>query len=180
MNDVLKDNEGKILNPKIPRYEDLIDYILENNSNEIIIDGLNIAPNTPIEILIDGSTSSSSGEVVNVGCYPNEKNTFSVARVTGIENNAGNIYSIYNINTNNLYLGRVILGNQFMLKSFINWEGTYLKNDSSYDTPSINNSFIFGKMGSMINLSDSTITSLKIAIASGEFVAGNRVKIYKS
>lgn len=180
MNEVLKNNEGKILNPKIPRYETLIDYILENNSNEIIINNLNIAPNTPIEILIDGSTNPFSESPVNIGCYPNDKNTFSVARVTGIENNAGNINSLYNTNINNLYLGRVVLGNHFMVKSFISWGGAYLKNLSLYNTPSLNNIFVFGEMGSMINLSDSTITSLKIVIASGEFVAGTRVKICKS
>lgn len=177
-NNVLKDKLGKILNPKIPRYEKLVDYTLESDSNEIMISNLNIKPGETFEMMLDGTTTTANAEVVNVGCYPNEKGAYDISRVAGFENNASNINSVYNVNTPNMYLGRVVRGNQFIINSSFNWNGTYLKNLSSYATPSINNYFIVGNLCAMVSFSDETLTSIRITIASGQFVAGTRIKIY--
>ena len=178
VNNVLKDKLGNILNPKIPRYEKLADYILESDSNEIVISNLNIKPGTTFEIMIDGTSTTSNGEIVNVGCYPNEKGTYDISRVAGLENNASNINSIYNVNTPNMYLGRVVRGNQFIINSSLSWNGAYLKALCSYASPGIDNYFIVGNLCAMVSFSDETLTSIRITIASGQLVAGTRAKIY--
>ena len=178
VNNVLKDKDGNILNPKIPRYEKLVDYTLESDSNEIVISNLNIKPGATFEMMIDGSSNPSDATTVNIGCYPNNNNNFNIARVVGFENNSGNIYSLYNQNTNNLYIARIIKGNNFIVDSGFSWNGSFLKNISSYSTPSLNDAYSFGNLSSMVNFSDSKLTSLRIVIGSGQFVAGTRVKIY--
>ena len=177
-NNVLKDKDGNILNPKIPRYEKLVDYTLESDSNEIMISNLNIKPGATFEMMIDGTSTTANAEVVNVGCYPNEKGAYDISRVVGFENNARNINSVYNVSTPNMYLGRVVRGNQFIINSTFNWNGTYLKNLSFYATPGIADYFVVGNLCAMVSFSDETLTSIRITIASGQFVAGTRVKIY--
>ena len=157
----------------------LYETVLDGDSNTIIINNLNIKPGTSFQIIIDGTTTSSSGEIVNIGCYPNDKSAYDICRVVGIENNASNINSIYNTNTSNMYMGRVVRGNQFIINSYCSWLGTYLKNLSSYATPGINNIFIAGNLCSMVNLSDETLTSIRIVIASGQFVTGTKVSILR-
>ena len=158
----------------------LYETILDRDSNTIMINNLNIKPGATFQIVIDGTTTTtSSGEVVNVGCYPNDKSTYNICRVVGSENNSGNINSVYNVNTPNMYLGRVARGNQFIINSYCSWLGTYLKNLSSYATPGLNNIFIAGNLCSMVNLSDETLTSIRIVIASGQFVTGTKVSILR-
>ena len=154
-------------------------YTLSSNTNDVTMTGLNIQQGEPFQIIIDGITTTSNGELVNVGCYPNNKTTFDIARVTGIQNHNGSVGSIYNTNTPNMYLGRVIRGSQFMIKGTLSWEDNFLKNLSEYSTPSINNYFTVGHMGSMISLADDTITSLRFTIADGQFVAGTKIIIIK-
>ena len=178
VNNVLKDKLGNIFNPKIPRYERLADYTLGSDSNEMLISNLNIKSGTTFKMVIDGTTTTANSELVNVGCYPNGNENFTVARVVGFENNAKNINSVYNASTSNMYLGRVARGNQFIIDSAFSWSGTYLKNISSYATPATDGYFIFGNLSAMLSFSDETLTSIKITIASGQFVAGTRVKIY--
>lgn len=160
------------------RYEKLVDYTLESDSNEIMISNLNIKPGETFEMMLDGTTTTANAELVNVGCYPNKKGAYDISRVAGFENNASNINSVYNVNTSNMYLGRVVRGNQFIINSSFNWNGTYLKNLSSYATPGINNYFVVGNLCAMVSFSDETLTSIRITVASGQFVAGTRVKIY--
>lgn len=176
-NNVLKDKDGNILNPKIPRYEKLADIVLENDSSEINIP-LSLDPGVTFKLLIDGTTAPSDNSLVNVGCYPNNNNTFAVARVVGLENNASNINGIYNIATNNMYLARVVKGNNFIVEADFNWNGSFLKNISSYATPGLSEAFVLGNLSSIVTLTDNKLTSFKISIASGQFVAGTRVKIY--
>lgn len=176
-NNCLKDKTGTQINPVIPRYEKLADVTLEGDSSEITIP-LDLDPGVAFKLLIDGSTGPSDSSLTNVGCYPNNNNAFSVARVAGFENNAGNINSVYNVATSNMYLARVIKGNNFIVDVDFSWNGSFLKNISSYATPGINNVFIFGNLSSIVTLSDNKLTSLRITITSGQFVAGTRVKIY--
>lgn len=157
----------------------LYETVLDGDSNTIMINNLNIKPGATFQIVIDGATTVSSGELVNVGCYPNDKSTYNICRVVGSENNSGNINSIYNVNVPNMYLGRVVRGNQFIINSYCSWLGTYLKNLSFYATPGLNNIFIAGNLCSMVNLSDETLTSIRITIASGQFVTGTKVSILK-
>lgn len=157
----------------------LYETILDRDSNTIMINNLNIKPGATFQIVIDGTTTTSSGEVVNVGCYPNDKSTYNICRVVGSENNNGNINSVYNVNAPNMYLGRVVKGSQFIINSYCSWLGTYLKNLSSYATPGIDNIFIAGNLCSMVNLSDETLTSIRIVIASGQFIAGTKISILK-
>ena len=155
-------------------YED----VLDENSNNIIINNLNIKPGTTFQIIIDGSTTTGN-DLVTVSCNVNNKFEYDIARVVGFENNSGVINSVYNTNTSNFYLGRVIRGNQFMINSYCTWLGMYLKNFSSYATPSINNVFVVGNLSSMVNLSDETLTSIRITITSGQFIAGTKISILK-
>lgn len=157
----------------------LYETVLDGDSNTIIINNLNIKPGTSFQIIIDGTATSSSREILDVGCYPNDKSAYDICRVVGIENKTNNINSVYNASTPNMYLGKVIRGNQFIINSTFNWNGTYLKNLSDYATPGINNYFIVGNLCAMVSLSDETLTSIRITIASGQFVTGTKVSILR-
>ena len=157
----------------------LYETVLDGDSNTIIINNLNIKPGTSFQIIIDGTTTSSSREILDIGCYPNDKSAYDICRVVGIENKAGNINSVYNVSTPNMYLGKVVRGNQFIINSTFNWNGTYLKNLSDYATPGITNHFIVGNLCAMVSLSDETLTSIRITIASGQFVTGTKVSILR-
>ena len=169
----------KAVNNAISATSKLIkEYTVESASNQITIDGLNIEPGKNFKIIINGSSSGDSTDNVNIVCYPNNKSSFSVARVVGLENKIGSINSIANFSTSGLYVGRVIRGSNHFITSDFSWNGTYLKCNSEYGTLASADAYVRGSLTSIVSLSDSTITSLKFQIASGEIAINTKINIY--
>lgn len=175
VNNVFKDKLGNILNPKIPRYENkIVDLTLDNDTNEITINNLNLKPNVKFEIIIDGHINSQDGEFSNVMLFPNEINNFSVSRAIGIENRTSQLTSIYNASTNSLYLGRSTINANFLINCDLSWQGSYIKNNALYGSSNIS-----GSLSGLIDFSDDVINSLKLKSSVGKFTKDTRILILK-
>lgn len=154
------------------------DFIVELDTDEITIDNLNLEIGKNYRILINGASSGGSG-LTNITLLPNGITSYSVSRVAGLENNNGSINSVFNTNTQSLYLGRVYLGNNYSLDNLLLLNETFAKNISQYGTPATDGSYCFGNLSCIVNIANSPITSLVIKIGSGQITAGTNIKIYQ-
>lgn len=173
-NNILKDKDNNILDPKIPRYEKLVDYTLDASTDEINISTLKIKAGDNFQVLIDGGLDNTTEDYENVRCYPNSKSTFTVARVIGVENRNNVVSGILNGNTDGFYIGRSDKNANFLAITQISWQGSYLKGNCTYGSSSI-----AGFLNSLVDFSDEMLTTLKIKTNSGTFRAGTKIKIYK-
>lgn len=175
---VLKLN-GQIMQFDNPnkRYEKALklvsDIKLESNINEITINNLKIKANSIFKIVIDGALDNITTDYENIRCYLNNNLTFSNSRVIGVENRNTVITSIFNSNTQSLYIGRGDNNANFFVTSTLSYEGNFVKNNSVYGSSTIS-----GFLSSLVSFDDELLTSLKIKVNSGTFRSGTRIKIY--
>lgn len=154
------------------------DFVVELDTDEITIDNLNLEIGKNYKILLNGASSGGSG-LTNIILLPNGKTSYSVSRIAGLENNNGSINSLFNTNTQALYLGRVYLGINYSLDSLLLLNETFAKNISQYGTPGTDGSYCFGNLSGIVNIENSPITSLIIKINNGQITAGTNIKIYQ-
>ena len=154
------------------------DFIVELDTDEITIDNLNLEIGKNYRILMNGASSGGSG-LTNITLLLNGVTSYSVSRVTGLENNNGSINSVFNTNTQALYLGRVYFGNNYSIDNVLLLNDTFAKNVSQYGTPGTDGSYCFGNLSGIVNIENSPITSLIIKINNGQITAGTNVKIYQ-
>lgn len=153
------------------------DFTVESDTNEITINDLNLEIGKNYRLLVNGHSSGGSG-LTNITLLPNGINSYSVSRIAGMENNNGSINSVFNTNTQALYIGRVYIGNNYSLDSLLLLNENYAKNISQYVTPGTDGSYCFGNLGGIVNIENVPVTSLKIKIASGQIKTGTNIKIY--
>lgn len=154
------------------------DFIVELDTDEITIDNLNLEIGKNYRILMNGTSSGGSG-LTNIILLPNGITSYSVSRIAGLENNNGSINSLFNTNTQSLYLGRVYLGINYSLDSLLLLNEEFAKNISQYGTPGTDGSCCFGNLSGVVNIENSPITSLIIKINNGQITAGTNIKIYQ-
>lgn len=154
------------------------DFIVELGTDEITIDNLNLEIGKNYRILMNGASSGGSG-LTNIILLPNGITSYSVSRIAGLENNNGSINSVFNANTQALYLGRIYLGNNYSLDNLLLLNETFAKNISQYGTPGTDGSYCFGNLSCIVNIANSPITSLVIKIGNGQITAGTNIKIYQ-
>lgn len=177
VNNVFKNKDDVILNPKIPRYEKTLKLVseikLESNSDEIIVDNLKVKSGSSFQIIVDGAIDNITSDYENIRCYPNNNSTFLYSRVIGIENRNTVITSIFNSNTQSLYIGRSDNNANFLVTAILSYQGNFIKSNGEYGSSTIS-----GFINSLINFDEELLTSLKIKINSGTFRSGTKVKIY--
>lgn len=154
------------------------DFIVELDTDEITIDNLNLEIGKNYRILMNGSSSGGSG-LANIILMPNGITSYSVSRIVGLENNNGSINSLFNANTQGLYLGRVYRGINYSLDSLLLLNERFAKNISQYGAPGTDGSYCFGNLSGIVNIENSPITSLVIKINDGQITAGTNIKIYQ-
>lgn len=154
------------------------DFIVELDTDEITIDNLNLEIGKNYRILMNGASGGGSG-LTNIILLPNGITSYSVSRIAGLENNNGSINSVFNTNTQSLYLGRVYLGNNYSIDNVLLLNDTFAKNISQYGTPGTDGSYCFGNLSGIVNIANGSITSLTIKIASGQITSGTNIKIYQ-
>lgn len=154
------------------------DFIVELDTDEITIDNLSLEIGKNYRILMNGASSGESG-LTNIILLPNGITSYSVSRIAGLENNNGSINSLFNTNTQSLYLGRVYHGINYSLDSLLLLNEKFAKNISQYGTPGTDGSYCFGNLSGIVNIENSPITSLIIKINNGQITAGTNIKIYQ-
>ena len=180
--------------PELPRINKVIDADINElkdvaNTNANNVGNLENLNTTDKESLVEAINSSNhlikdfivelDTDETNIILLPNGITSYSVSRIAGLENNNGSINSLFNTNTQSLYLGRVYLGINYSLDSLLLLNEEFAKNISQYGTPGTDGSCCFGNLSGVVNIENSPITSLIIKINNGQITAGTNIKIYQ-